>query len=213
MLNESIRNELEQGAHTLLRTAREVSGQISAAVELITECYRNGGKMLLAGNGGSAADAQHIATEFMVRFRQERDPLPAIALSTDTSILTAIGNDYGFDVLFSRQLKALGNKGDVFVAISTSGMSRNILLAAQQAKTKGIGVIGLMGKGGGRLKDIVDIAIIIPSDNTARIQESHITIGHIISGLVEKELMNDLVAPPPKLLEYSHADTVEMENF
>lgn len=187
---DAIKKELLESAEIKRRTAETLSEPIAKAVEVIIEAFQKGGKLILAGNGGSAADAQHIATEFMVRYKLERRSLGALALTTDTSALTAIGNDYSFEDLFSRQLEGLGNKGDVFIAITTSGKSPNILKAVRVAKAKGIYTIGFTGKGGGLLKDLVDLAITIPSDSTERIQESHITIGHIISNLVEKRLFS-----------------------
>ena len=142
-------------------------------------------KLMLCGNGGSAADAQHIAAEFVNRFEMERPPLPAISLSTDTSIITCIGNDYSFNDIFSKQIKAIGVEGDVLIAISTSGNSQNIISAAETAKDMGIYVAGLTGCKGGKLKDLCDLCLIVPSDITARIQESHIFAGHIICKLVD----------------------------
>ena len=142
-------------------------------------------KLLLCGNGGSAADAQHIAAEFVNRFTLERPPLPAIALTTDTSIITSIGNDYSFEEVFSKQVKALGMKGDVLLAISTSGNSKNLLLAVKDAKRQGIHTVGLLGKDGGKLAGMVDMALVVKADNTARIQEAHILAGHILCHLVD----------------------------
>lgn len=158
-----------------------------AALEII-KAYQNHRKVLLFGNGGSAADAQHIAGELMGRFKLERKSLPAIALTTDTSILTAIGNDYGYEVTFARQIEGLAQEGDVVIGISTSGNSPNVLMAIEKAKELKAYTIGLTGKDGGRLKEIVDLCIIAPSSNAPRIQESHITIGHIICNVVEKTL-------------------------
>ncbi len=142
-------------------------------------------KLLLCGNGGSAADAQHIAAEFVNRFTLERPPLPAIALTTDTSIITSIGNDYSFEEVFSKQVKALGMEGDVLLAISTSGNSKNLLLAVKDAKRQGIHTVGLLGKDGGKLAGMVDMALVVKADNTARIQEAHILAGHILCHLVD----------------------------
>jgi D-sedoheptulose 7-phosphate isomerase len=157
------------------------------AAELIA-AYRAGKKTLIAGNGGSAADAQHIAAEFVSRFYFDRPALPSIALTTDTSALTAIGNDYGFEHLFSRQLEANGCSGDIYIAISTSGNSRNVLKSLESAKKLGIKTVGLTGRSGGKMKDMVDYCICVPSDETPRIQETHILIGHILCAAVEKEL-------------------------
>jgi len=160
---------------------------IKSTAELIESRYRTGHKVLLAGNGGSAADAQHIAAEFVSRFFYDRPGLPAIALTTDSSMLTAIGNDYGFENLFSRQVQAQGSKGDVFIGISTSGNSENIVKAVHEANAKGITTIAFCGSEG-ILAGLVDIALAVPSDCTPYIQECHICIGHIICGLVEKNI-------------------------
>jgi len=151
------------------------------AIDVLTKAFSASGKLLICGNGGSAADAQHIAAEFVIRLRHdlERAALPAIALTTDTSILTAGGNDIGFVNVFSRQVEAFGNNGDVLLAISTSGNSENVIRAVATARNKGLKIIGLLGGTGGNLKNKVDLAIVVPSENTQYIQESHITIGHI----------------------------------
>ncbi|MBK1973999.1 D-sedoheptulose 7-phosphate isomerase [Campylobacter sp. TTU-622] len=157
------------------------------ALEII-KAYKNGNKTLLAGNGGSAADAQHIAGELVSRFYFDRPGLASIALTTDTSILTAIGNDYGYEKVFSRQLEAQGLKGDIFIGISTSGNSVNILKALEICKEKGIISVGLTGKSGGKMNDLCDYCIKVPSNCTPRIQESHILIAHILCAIVEEEL-------------------------
>lgn len=149
---------------------------------------KSGGKILFAGNGGSAADSQHLATELTVRYKTDREPIAAIALTTDTSALTAIGNDFGFDHLFSRQVAALGRKGDVFIAISTSGNSKNIIAAIHEAKKLGITVVGFTGKTGGNMADLCDILLNVPSTTTARIQEMHITLGQMLCGALELDL-------------------------
>ncbi|MBF7044473.1 D-sedoheptulose 7-phosphate isomerase [Campylobacter volucris] len=161
---------------------------IKKAALMIIQAYKNGNKTLLAGNGGSAADAQHIAGEFVSRFYFDRPGIASIALSTDTSILTAIGNDYGYENLFARQVQAQGNKGDVFIGISTSGNSKNILKALEICKEKEILSIGLSGASGGAINELCDICIKVPSSCTPRIQESHILIGHILCAIVEEEL-------------------------
>ncbi|MBF7042051.1 D-sedoheptulose 7-phosphate isomerase [Campylobacter volucris] len=161
---------------------------IKKAALMIIQAYKNGNKTLLAGNGGSAADAQHIAGEFVSRFYFDRPGIASIALSTDTSILTAIGNDYGYENLFARQVQAQGNKGDVFIGISTSGNSKNILKALEICKEKEILSIGLSGASGGAMNELCDICIKVPSSCTPRIQESHILIGHILCAIVEEEL-------------------------
>lgn len=155
---------------------------------LISRSLKSGGKLILFGNGGSAADSQHIAAEFIGKFGIKREGLSAVALTTNTSTLTAIGNDFGFEKVFSRQIEALASKNDVIIAISTSGNSKNVIYAVKLAKKKRIQTIGLTGKNGGKLKDIVDIAIRVPSNNTQNIQESHIMIGHILVGLVESKI-------------------------
>ena len=159
--------------------------QVGAAAQACIDCLREGGKILLAGNGGSAADAQHIAGEFVSRFAFDRPGLPAIALTTDTSILTAIGNDYGYENLFARQVQALGNKGDVFIGYSTSGKSPNILKAFAEARGKGLLCIGLTGNRGGPMRDLCDLILEVPSAETPKIQEAHLVLGHILCGLVE----------------------------
>ena len=161
---------------------------ILEATDAVLEAYKRGNKTLIAGNGGSAADAQHIAAEFVSRFAFDRPGIPSIALTTDSSILTAVGNDYGFDRVFARQVEANGVEGDIFIAISTSGNSTNILEAINSAKAKHITTIGLTGGDGGKMADICDITIKVPSSSTPRIQESHIMIGHIICAIVEEEL-------------------------
>ena len=168
-----------------ISSSEEILKKIADACSLINHAIKDKRKILLAGNGGSAADAQHIAAEFTGRFLKERIALPAIALTTDTSALTAIGNDYGFDKVFSRQIEAFAAPGDVFIAISTSGNSNNILAAIVAAKEKGSIVVGLSGRDGGKMNDFCDINIVVPSNITAFIQEMHILIGHIICGSVD----------------------------
>jgi D-sedoheptulose 7-phosphate isomerase len=164
---------------------KSIEHQILAAAELCRETILRGGKILLAGNGGSAADAQHIAAEFVGRFEKERLSLAALALTTDTSALTAIANDYGFERVFARQIEGLGQAGDVFIGISTSGNSPNILKAMEAAQAKGLKTILFLGKKGGILRGGGDVEIIVPSDTTARIQEMHILIGHILCTYVD----------------------------
>ncbi|MGA8849130.1 MAG: D-sedoheptulose 7-phosphate isomerase [Dehalococcoidia bacterium] len=187
-MRELVTRELEESAAVKREIAQHLSEMIAKAACLILEAYKVGGKVLLIGNGGSAADAQHIAAELVGRFKLERVGLLAIALTTNTSILTALANDYGYDSVFSRQLEVLASERDVLIAITTSGTSRNILKGVEMAHSKGATVIGLTGAKSSRLKDIADLTIAVPSDNTARIQEAHITIGHIICYLVEKWL-------------------------
>lgn len=162
---------------------------IRAACELCTATILKGGKILLAGNGGSAADAQHIAAEFIGRFVKNRKSYPAIALSTDTSALTAIANDYGFERVFSRQIEGLGNENDVFIGITTSGSSPNIVQAIEQARQRGLKTIVFTGRDGGILRGIADVELIVPSEVTARIQEMHILIGHIICEYADEHIV------------------------
>ncbi len=183
-------NSLKESAETKLKIEKECKTDILKAVEILTAAYKNGKKVLLCGNGGSAADCQHIATELMIRLNHDikRPALAAIALTTDSSNLTAGGNDIGFENVFARNIEGLGNKGDVLIAISTSGNSGNVIKAVEKAKEKNMRVIGFLGGIGGKLKNKVDLPIIIPSTNVQRIQEGHITIAHIICELVELEL-------------------------
>lgn len=164
---------------------RDSVSDLILLAEKIAQAFMRDRKLMLCGNGGSAADSQHIAAEFVNRFELERPPLPALALTTDTSIITCIGNDYSFDETFSKQVKALGMEGDVLLAISTSGNSKNVLMAARDAQAMGIFVAGFMGGDGGELKNRVDSALVVDSQVTARIQEAHILAGHIICLLVD----------------------------
>ena len=166
--------------------------QLEAAVHSLYTTLDTGKKILIFGNGGSAADAQHMAAEFVVRLKLERRGYPAIALTTDSSILTSCGNDYGFDRIFERQVEALGSFGDLAIAISTSGNSKNVILAVKEAKKKGMNVIGFTGKGGGNMAKLCDILIDVKSVNTMRIQETHITYFHILCDIVEKKLAGEI---------------------
>ncbi len=161
---------------------------ISLIVSMITKSLRKGGKVILFGNGGSAADSQHIAGELIGRFKKERASLPAIALTTDTSIMTSIANDYGYENIFARQVEGLGRKGDVAIGLSTSGNAPNVIAGLKQAKKMGIRTVAFTGGDGGKISKLADISFIVPSCNTPRIQESHITCGHILCELVEEEL-------------------------
>jgi D-sedoheptulose 7-phosphate isomerase len=183
-------DSLHESSELKLKMESACKAEILLAVQTLAEAYRNGKKLLLCGNGGSAADCQHIATELMIRLNHDikRPALAAIALTTDTSNLTAGGNDIGFENVFARNVEGLGNEGDVLLAISTSGNSPNIIKAVNKAHEKKMFVIGLLGGTGGKLKDIVDLPIVIPSSNTQRIQEGHITVAHIVCELVEQEL-------------------------
>jgi D-sedoheptulose 7-phosphate isomerase len=183
-----IKFSLREGAELRTIVARDCSTAIFEAADLITTCLRAGGKLLFFGNGGSAADAQHLAAEFVGRFVRERAGLPAIALTTDSSILTAVGNDYGFDQIFARQVQALGRPNDVAIAISTSGNSPNIIEGVKAARKGYLKTIGLSGKDGGLLATEADVVITIASTSTARIQECHITIGHLFCELTEEAL-------------------------
>ena len=164
---------------------------IETAVEAVSKALNNKNKLLFFGNGGSAADSQHIAAEFIGRFQKERRALPAIALTTDSSILTALSNDYGVVILFARQIEGLGQKGDVAFGISTSGRSKNVIAGLKQAKKMGLVTIGLTGNDGGEVASLSDIAIVVPSKITARIQEAHILIAHTICELVEKQMFQN----------------------
>jgi D-sedoheptulose 7-phosphate isomerase len=166
----------------------QASQDVARAARMIIDSMRSGGKLLIFGNGGSAADAQHIAAELAFRMGRERDALPALALTTDTSMLTAISNDLSFDFVFSRQIQAVGREGDVVLAISTSGNSVNVIEAVKQARRIGIKTIGLLGAGGGKARAMVDLPLIVPHNETPRIQEVHIAAGHIICQLIEDEL-------------------------
>jgi D-sedoheptulose 7-phosphate isomerase len=161
---------------------------VAAAAEITANALASGHKLLLAGNGGSAGDAQHLAGEFVARFNYDRAPIAALALTTDTSVLTAIGNDYGYEQVFERQIRGLGNAGDVFIALSTSGRSRNILRAIEAARDKRLAVIGFSGRSGGDMRRQCDICLLAPSDATPLIQQIHMIAGHIICGLIEERL-------------------------
>ena len=183
-------DSLNESSETKIKIKDQLADEIIRAVDFLVDAYKDGNKLLLCGNGGSAADCQHIATELMIRLSHtiQRPALPAIALTTDTSNLTAGGNDIGFENIFARNVEGLGVLGDVLLAISTSGNSANIIKAVEKAHSKGMKVIGFLGGSGGKLKSIVDLPIVVPSLNTQRIQEGHITIAHIICELVEDKL-------------------------
>ena len=181
-------SSLREGVELRSRIAQDCGETIVQAASLMIQCLQSGGKLLFFGNGGSAADAQHLAAEFVGRFVLERQGLPAIALTTDSSILTSVGNDYGFDQVFARQIEALGRPNDVAIGISTSGNSPNVIEAVNKARKQNVKTIGLAGKDGGALAKSVDLAITVSSTNTARVQECHIAIGHILCELVENEL-------------------------
>jgi len=187
-IHSEIVKGLEESAQIKRAIAKSKISEIEHMVKFIIMAYKRGGKVVLFGNGGSAADAQHLAGELVGQFALKRQAFPAIALTTDTSVLTAVANDYGYDAVFSRQVEALVNEKDVVVGISTSGNSPNVIEAIKLAKTKGAKTIGLTGGNGGKLAEVADLVLIVPSDITHRIQEAHITIGHIVCELVEKEL-------------------------
>ena len=184
---ERVKNLLNVSANLKKTVADTLSREIFEAAKQIKNRLDFGGKLLLMGNGGSAGDAQHIAAELIGRFKKERKAMPALALTVDTSSLTALGNDYGFDTIFERQVEALANKNDAVIGISTSGNSENIIRGVNKANSIGAFTIGLLGNDGGKLKDAVNLPIIIPSNDTARIQEVHITIGHIICEIIEED--------------------------
>ena len=185
-----ISNEFKEHMEVSQKTLDLLSNKIKEASYELVKALKNGNKIILFGNGGSASDAQHIAAELVGRYKSERKALPAIALNTDTSILTAVGNDYGYDEVFRRQVNALCHSGDVVIGISTSGNSKNILNAMQSSKEIGCINIGLSGKNGGEMGSICDINLIVPSETTARIQEMHILIGHIFCQLIDNEYIS-----------------------
>jgi D-sedoheptulose 7-phosphate isomerase len=175
----------------LFSKLQQIESTVSQAGALLYNTLKSGNKILICGNGGSAADAQHFAAELVGRFEKERKGLPAIAFTTDTSILTALGNDYGYDIVFSRQVEALGVPGDTLIGISTSGNSSNVILAVESAKNIGVQTIGLLGRDGGEIAGLVDRAVIVPHSITAHIQETHIFILHFWAALIEKELFGN----------------------
>ncbi len=195
-MRDFITGEIDRAAETLarLRADDALLGAIEAAAHACAGTLQGSGKLLLAGNGGSAADAQHLAAELVGRLGFERPGLAAIALTTDSSALTAIGNDYGFGEVFARQLDALGATGDVFVGISTSGRSGNLLRALEEARELGLVTVGLTGESGGDMAPLCDHLIRVPSSETQKIQEAHIVVGHILCGLVERALYSDETA-------------------
>ncbi len=185
-----IKDSLRESAEMKMKIAEQLPAAISKAIDAVINAYNQKKKVLLCGNGGSAADAQHLATEMVIRLSPnlKRPGLPAIALTTDTSTLTAGANDLGYDNVFARSVEALGNEGDVLIGITTSGNSESVNLAFQKAQEKKMVTIGFLGKDGGKSKALVDIALVVPSNDTQRIQEGHITIGHIIFQEVEQEM-------------------------
>ncbi len=188
-----IKNQIKNSYETKQKIYEDEAllSNITKVAQLCVDVYKNSKKTILAGNGGSAADAQHIAAELVGRYGFDRASLPSLALTTDTSNLTAIGNDYGYDFVFSRQLEGMGQDGDVFIGISTSGNSQNIINAFESAKKKNITTVALVGKDGGQMAKMADVALVVPSNQTPRIQESHILIGHILCDIIEKEIFAD----------------------
>ena len=180
-----IRRLLEESASVKKTMARNLAGSVEKAAALLIQTLEEGGKILFCGNGGSAADSQHLATELVGRFQIDRGALPALALTTDTSGLTAMANDWGFDVVFKRQVEALGRRGDALVGISTSGRSRNVILAMEEARKRGLRTLAMTGRVQGPMDDLADAVIRIPADRTALVQEGHITVGHILCELIE----------------------------
>jgi D-sedoheptulose 7-phosphate isomerase len=191
-MNKAVVDALESHRTVAEELVRSFAGPIEEAARLIIEVYRGGGKILVMGNGGSAADAQHFAAELVGRYKRERAALPAIALTTDTSILTAVANDYSYADVFRRQVEAHAKPGDVVIGISTSGNSENVMRALAAARERGARTIALAGGTGGKMRPLADLALVAPSDDTPRIQEAHITFIHIICDLVEGELAGDL---------------------
>jgi D-sedoheptulose 7-phosphate isomerase len=188
----SIRSELDETVRVHQAVASELSEDIARAAQMWLDTLSGGGLIAFCGNGGSAAQCQHLATELVSRFRRDRASYRSLALTTDTSILSAIGNDFGFEQVFVRQVEGLLRAGDLLVLMTTSGDSQNCLLAAQQAWQQGVATIGFTGATGGQLRPVVDLCLCIPSSDTARVQEAHLTIGHILCGLVEAELSADV---------------------
>lgn len=195
-MKEYIKDQIKKSYETkqLIYGDDVLLNQIAAVALACVNLYKNDRKTILAGNGGSAADAQHIAAELVGRYGFDRPSIPSLALTTDTSNLTAIGNDYGYDQVFSRQLEGMGQAGDIFIGISTSGNSTNIVKAFESAKKKNIMTVALTGRDGGQMAKMADMAIVVPSNSTPRIQESHILIGHILCDIIEKELFGEGVS-------------------
>ncbi|WP_331775623.1 D-sedoheptulose 7-phosphate isomerase [Sulfurospirillum sp. 1612] len=188
---EMIQRELQAHKETIEKTIEELQTHIYTACIIASETINNGGKILLFGNGGSAADAQHIAAELSGRYKKERRGLPGLALTTDTSVLTAVGNDYGYDRVFDRQVEALAQEGDLLIGISTSGNSKNVLRALSLGRNMGCKTIGLSGRDGGAMDEFCDINIVVPSEDTPRIQEMHILIGHTICQAIDDFLKEE----------------------
>ena len=191
-MEEMIRKQLEESADVKMKAAL-MAGEIAKVAEMIVQAYKKGGKVLFCGNGGSAADSQHLACELVSKLRLERSALPAIALTTNTSILTAISNDYGFEHVFERQVEALGRPGDVLIGIGTSGNSENVIVAFRKARKMGLKTVALTGETGGKMAENseADVVLKVPSKDTQRIQETHIAIGHVLCDAVEKAMFGE----------------------
>jgi len=200
-LTDEVRAQLGDLSALTDRVSETLAEAAAALATRVLETLRRGGKLLFCGNGGSAADAQHLAAEYVVRFARHRQALPAIALTTDTSILTAGANDYGFDAVFERQVRALGRPGDLLVLHSTSGESTNLLTAADAAREVGVTTVAILARGGGRLRDKVDVALVVPTDTTARAQEIQLTLGHIVCDLVERTIAEASMGETVRILQ------------
>lgn len=190
-MRDKIQDILLESIQVKEEILRSGIGKIKEIADLLIECLKKGGKVILFGNGGSAADAQHIAAELIGRFKKDRSALAALSLTTNTSVLTSLANDYGYEVIFAKQIEALGQKNDIIIAISTSGKAKNVSLGIKQAKKAGLKTVALTGGDGGELAKLADVSFLVPSMVTARIQEAHITIGHIICELVEQTLCQE----------------------
>lgn len=191
MMRDRIKDIFCESIHVKEELLRTELGRIVEIAELIIEALRKNGKVIIFGNGGSAADSQHIAAELVGRFKKDRTALAAIALTVNTSVLTSLANDYGYEIVFSKQVEALGRKNDVAIGISTSGRAKNVALGLKQAKKMGMKTVVLTGKNGAELAKAADLSLLVPSEVTARIQEAHITIGHILCELIEQELCSE----------------------
>ena len=190
-MRERIKDILLESIQVKEEILRNQIGQIAEIAQLMIDCLKKDGKVIVFGNGGSASDSQHIAAELVGRFKKDRSALAGIALTTNTAILTSLANDYGYDVVFSRQVEALGKKNDVVLGISTSGKAKNVALGIKQAKKMGIKTVALSGGDGGEIVKLADVSLVVPSKITARIQEAHITIAHIICEMIEQELCQE----------------------
>ena len=190
-MRERIKDILLESIQVKEEILRSQIGQIVEIAQLMIECLKKDGKVIVFGNGGSASDSQHIAAELVGRFKKDRSALAGIALTTNTAVLTSLANDYGYDVIFSRQVEALGKKNDVVLGISTSGKAKNVALGIKQAKKMGIKTVALSGGDGGEIVKLADVSLLVPSKITARIQEAHITIAHIICEMIEQELCQE----------------------